>query len=77
MIVTKAQKQEIAKHFAKIDGMSKQDLITFTHKLYLAKEDMERVVFDWLVRGCDLKMMELQEVSVSVMAESNEVTTID
>lgn len=63
MILNDQQKKQIKKHIYEIDEMGKQELHGFVRDLYLAKEDLDKTVFKWVLRACDIKEAELQEIT--------------
>ena len=76
--MTKQQKAEITKHIHNIAEMEKPKLLLFTQQLYLAKPDMDSVVFEWTLRGCDARMMELRdESSMSPLVVLSDLPTVD
>lgn len=64
----KERKQFIKQKITEISEMDKDSLIAFVQNLYLSKEDLEKEVFDILLRASDLSMAYLQDM-VSPMAK--------
>jgi len=69
--MTSTQTKEINKHAEKIKLMDKNKLSLFVRELYMAKSEMNQVVFKEILARCDYRMAELKEI-VSVMVVVSE-----
>ena len=73
--MNKEQKAEITKHIYLINEMDMNELRKFAQKWHLAKTDLDEEVFNFVLRGVDIKMMELKEQTdmspLIVMSELN------
>lgn len=72
MILTDEQQQAIKPHVASIEKMGSEALADFSRKLYMAKEDFEPTVFNWILGVIDDKHLELSK-QVSIEAVSSEI----
>ena len=74
MIINETQQQYIKRQIHVIDVLDKQGLIEYAQKRYLAKEDLEPSVFNWVQKAIDIKMAELMEIiDISPMAIMSEL----
>ena len=71
MKINKTQKAEITKNIYKINEMDSSKLNLFTRELFIAKPQMDRVVFEWTLKACDVQAKSFkQEVSpLAVLSE--------
>ncbi len=53
--MTKTQKVQITKNIHKINEMDSSKLNLFTRELFIAKPQMDRVVFEWTLKACDVQ----------------------
>ena len=68
--MNKAQHDQITKHIEQIDTMAKPALEVFSQKWWLAKEDLDAVVFQWVLRAIDIQFEYLNKKgNFSVMVE--------
>ncbi|MCK4874805.1 MAG: hypothetical protein KAS26_03065 [Sulfurimonas sp.] len=71
MKINKTQKEAITKNIHKINEMDSSKLNLFTRELFIAKPQIDRVVFEWTLKACDIQAKSFKN-NVSAMAVLSE-----
>jgi len=61
MNFTKEQKKQVTKHIYSINEMTAQELHSFAARWHLAKPDLEKNVFDIVLRAIDLHNINIKD----------------
>lgn len=65
--------EQVKQQIEKISSFDKNELINYTQRLYLAKEDIEEKAFVFIANATDLQMANLMEITtLSPMAVYSE-----
>ena len=73
MKINKTQKEAITKNIHKINEMDSSKLNLFTRELYMARPDLDPVVFSFTIRACDIMAENLRKkTNFSAMAVLSE-----
>ena len=75
--LTKKQKQQIEENVKAVSEMDHRKLCLFVQELFLVKENMDKVVFEYTLRACDIQAANHRDVtSLSPMVVMSEISEI-